>query len=904
MNMPSKKGAPNMPAIQKPTDLRCEYAVNPLGIDVLRPRFSWVLKHTERGRTQSAYQILVATSKEVLLTDSGDNWDSGKVASDESVHVEYDGKPLESSKTYYWKVRWWDNAGQISPFSQIASFETGLLREDDWKAKWIGGGDLLRTQVTIDRPWQRARAYICGLGYYELRINGEKVGDHVLDPGWTDYDKLALYSSYDIASLLIEGENAVGVILGNGRYFHKEYAATLPSFKPYEHASPKVILQLNLEFSDGTKKKIIVSDATWKVSPGPIIENDLYDGETYDARLEKEGWDSPGYDDTNWERAEVAAPPGGRLASQATLPPIKAIKNIQPVSLNNPKPGVYVYDFGQNFAGWVRLKVSGPRGAEVKLRHAELLDSEGMINQKTLDQAKATDTYILKGEGTEIYEPRFTYHGFRYVEVTGFPGTPNLDSIVGIVVHSAVAPVGGFQCSNSLINNIHRNIIWGQLNNLMSIPTDCCQRSERMGWMGDAQLTAEEAIYNFDMAAFYTKWTRDIKEAQKQDGSLPNVVPPFFLNLYPADPAWGTACIVIPWHLYLYYGDRRILEENYQVMKGWVAFLTAESEGHLLKDSQFGDWCSPGHDRPVDSSKELVSAWCHYQDVVVLSKVAHILGKSAEAEAYARLSEEIKQAFNKEFIREEPHFPDSKFTFFVYGTGSQTCHILPLYADMVPEDKKEAILKTLLEDIEKSHGCHLATGIVGTRYALDTLTKYGRADLAYKLVTQTTYPSWGYMIREGATTLWEKWEYLDGGGINSHNHIMFGTIDAWFYKGLAGINIDPSHPGFQRFIIKPYIVGGLGHVSALLHTIRGLVSSSWQKEKDSLILDVVIPVNSQAKVSVPILGGKAPVIRENNEVIYQDDAYVSGVSGISSGRREDEYVTFEVGSGSYSFWIG
>jgi alpha-L-rhamnosidase len=527
-----------------------------------------------------------------------------------------------------------------------------------------------------------------------------------------------------------------------------------------------------------------------------------------------------------------------------------------------------------------------------------------MINPKTLDKAEATDTYILKGEGREVYEPRFTYHGFRYVEATGFPGTPNLDSIEGVVVHSAVEPVGGFQCSNSLINKIHKAVTWGQSSNLMSIPTDCCQRSERMGWMGDAQLTAEEAIYNFNMAAFYTKWVRDIKESQKEDGSLPNVVPPFW-NIYPADPAWGTACIVIPWHLYLYYGDRRILEENYQVMKDWVNYLRAKSGGELVKESQFGDWCSPGTDRPVDSSKELVATWCHYQDVTTLSKVAHILGKSAEAEKYAQLSARIKQAFNKEFIREEPPFPEFiKSSFFVYGTGSQTCHILPLYSDMVPEDKKEAILKKLLEDIENTHSRHLATGIVGTKYALDTLTKYGQADLAYRLATQTSYPSWGYAIREGATTLWERWEYLDGAGINSHNHIMFGTIDAWFYKVLAGINIDPLHPGFRRFTIKPYIVGDLDHVSASLQTIRGLVSSSWRREKDWLILDVVVPVNSQAKVSVPVLGMKNPIVKEGEEIVFQDSSFIQKVPGISSGRREDNHVIFEVGSGSYSFWIG
>lgn len=901
MNNAAETNRNGVPAIKEPVELRCEYTENPLGLDILRPRFSWILRHGERNIVQTAYQILVAGSGEALLADNGDVWDSGKVVSEESGNIEYDGSPLESGRTYYWRVRWWDNAGRVSPYSRAASFETGLLNSDDWQAQWIAGGDLLRASFKIGRPVRRARAYICGLGYYELRMNGSKIGDRVLDPGWTDYDRLVLYTTYDVTTALAEGENAVGVMLGNGRYTHKEYSPSIPAFRKFEQAVPKVILQLNLEFQDGSRDTF-VTDTGWKVSAGPVTVNDLYDGETYDARLERDGWDLPGYDDTGWVKAAVVSPPGGQLVSQATLPPIKAVGIIPPVSLSNPQAGVYVYDLGRNFAGWVRLKVSGPGGSEVKLRHAELLDPAGMINQKTLDQAAATDIYILKGEGVETYEPRFTYHGFRYVEVTGFPGTPNLDNLEGVEVHSAVTPAGGFQCSNGLINSIHRNVYRGQLNNLMSIPTDCCQRSERMGWLGDAQLVAEEAILNFDMAAFYTKWVRDIKASQRQDGCLPNVVPPYW-DIYPADPAWGTACIVVPWYVYRYYGDRRILEENYPVMKGWVDYLTARSENNLVKESQFGDWCAPGTDRPLDSTKELVAAWCYYRDVLVLARIAGILGKADEAEEYARLSEKVKQAFNREFIREERHFMDPERTFFIYGTGSQTCHILPLYADMVPEDKKEAILQYLLEDIIKTHASHLNTGIVGTRYALDTLSKYGYDDLAFRLITQTTYPSLGYMIREGATTLWERWEYLDDAGINSHNHIMFGAVDTWFYRTLAGIVIDPLSPAFRKIIIKPHVTGDITHVSASLNTICGMVASSWRKTNDSLTLDVVVPVNSRASVSIPVLDFASPVIRESCELIYRNGDMVKDVAGVGSVTKEKDYITFQVGSGSYSFRI-
>jgi len=890
--------------IEKPINLLCEYTVNPLGIDVLRPRFSWELRHAKRGSIQSAYQILVASTRENLLNDVGDVWDSGKVESSNSTNVEYDGKPLESKKTYYWKVRWWDDNGQVSPYSEVATFETGLLTEDDWKAKWIQGGDLLRTQFSVDRKVKRARAYICGLGYYELRINGRRVGDRQLDPGWTDYEKIVLYSTYDITELLRDGENAVGVMLGNGRYSPKEPSNVPPELlkfvKRYEKATPKLLLQIYIEFQDGSEKTII-SNEKWKVSKGPIIENDIYNGETYDARLEKEGWDSPGYDDSEWKNAEIAEPPGGKLVSQATFPPIKVVKILQPVSISNPKPGVYVYDFGQNFTGWVRLTVKGPRGAEVKLRYAELLNPDGTINTTPNRGAKATDIYILKGRGIEIYEPRFTYHGFRYVEVTGFPGTPNINTLQGIVVHTAVEPVGGFSCSNQILNDIHKNVLWGQLSNLMSIPTDCPQRDERMGWMGDAQLTVEEAIYNFNMAPFYIKWIRDIKEAQEKDGSVPDVVPPYW-KLYPADPAWGTACVIMPWYLYLYYGDKRILEENYEVMKGWVDFLSTKTEGYIVKLSKYGDWCPPGYINSLDTPGELVSTWYYYHDVLIVSKAARLLGKYDEAEEYEKLSEKIKEAFNKAFLKEDQYAP-IRTSMLLPPISSQTSNLLPLFLDMVPEDKKEAVLKRLIGNIVMLRDCHVGTGIVGTRYLLDTLTKYGQTELAYKIVSQTTYPSWGYMIQEGATTLWERWEYLVGEGMNSHNHIMFGSIDAWFYKVLAGINIDPSAPGFEKIIIKPHVVGDLKYVNASVNTIRGLVSSSWRKEEGSLTLEVTIPVNSKGKVSIPDLGLENPVVKEGNKIVWKDGAYVQGVPGLISGKREKGYITFEVGSGSYSFEI-
>ena len=885
-----------------PFDLRCEYCVDPVGVDVSRPRFSWVLRHSERGRTQSAYQILVASSKEKLLKDLGDMWDSGKVNSNQSVNVEYAGKPLESGKIYYWKVRWWDDKGRVSPYSKVAKFEMGLLKPEDWKAKWIAGGNLLRKKFVIDGKVRLARAYISGLGYYELRINGRKIGDRKLDPGWTDYEKIVLYSVYDITEFLTEGENVVGIMLGNGRFNIKPERRKRP-FPAYKHyGEPRAILQIKIEFADG-KQKLILTDESWKVAKGPIIEDDIYDGEVYDARLEKEGWDRPGYDDSSWENAKIIEPPGGKMFSQATFPPIRVVKILQPVSVSNPKPNVYVFDFGQNFTGWVRLIVSGPRGTKVKLRYAELLNPDGTVNMATARGAKATDTYILKGDGVEVYEPRFTYHGFRYVEVTGFPGVPSINNLQGIVVHTDVKPVGSFLCSNQLINDIHRNILWGQVSNLMSVPTDCPQRDERMGWMGDAQLSAEEAIYNFDMAAFYTKWIRDIKAAQMEDGSVPDVVPPYW-SLYPADPAWGTACVIIPWYLYLYYGDKRILEENYEVMKRWVDFLSSKAENYILKFSKYGDWCPPGQIKSPSTPGEVVSTLCYYEDVVLLSKIARILGKKEDADKYAEMAEKIKEAFNKRYLAEKYYTPLKDVLDAIMPVSySQTANVMPLYLDMVPPDKEKSVIENLIWDLVVAHDYHLNTGIVGTRYLFDVLTKYGYVDVAYKIVSQTTYPSWGYMIKEGATTVWERWEYLAGLGMNSHNHIMFGSVDTWFYKTLAGINVDPSFPGFEKIIIKPHVVGDLTHAGASLKTVRGLVVSKWWKEEKSLVLEATIPVNSTGEVYVPKMDLKNPVIKEGEKIVWKDKAFIQGVSGITSAREEEKYIVFNVGSGTYFFKV-
>jgi alpha-L-rhamnosidase len=866
---------------EQPGFLKCEYLSNPSGIDVRQPRFAWVLEATERGQKQTAYQLLVATRRDLLDEDKGDQWDSRKVESDNSTQVVYSGKPLESGHTYYWKVRAWDHQGNASPYSQPAQFGMGLLSPDEWKGQWIGGGNLLRREFSLPGRVVRARAYVSALGYYELRLNGRKVGRHVLDPGWTTYEKRILYSTYDVTSLLKEGANAVGAMLGGG------WAVPGERFGPpitTKYSSPAFLLQMNIEL-EGGKQLSVVSDTSWKVAQGPITSNSIYDGEIYDARLESPGWDLPGFDEVSWKAAEVANAPGGILSAQM-MPPIRIVDTIVPVAMTNPQPGVYVYDMGQNFSGWVRLRVEGPRGTAVTLRFAELLYDNGMINRENLRRAKVRDIYILRGQGVETYEPRFTYHGFRYVELTGFPATPNLDTLRGRVVHSAVEPTGSFAASKPILNQIQRIIRWGQATNLHSIPTDCDQRDERMGWLGDAQVTAEEAMLNFDMAAFYTNFVRDIHDAQHEDGSLPDTVPHRY-GQYPADPAWGTAYPLLCWYMWEQYGDRRILEENYAGLKKYVEFLRSRALDNLLSYSYYGDWVAV---EPTPGS--FVSAAYYFHDVEILSKIAQILGNSADAQTYSQLAEQIKDAVNRKFFDADQN---------VYANGTQTANTLALYFGLVPQAGRGRVARHLTDDIVYQHDTHVTTGFIGVKYLFPLLTQMGRAELAYELATETSYPSWGYMIANGATTLWELWQNKTSPSMNSHNHPMFGSVGAWFYQALAGINADS--PGYQHIRIEPQVVRDLNWASASVETVRGVVSASWTHSPGVITLDVAIPANSDAKIFIPKEDQMTDiVVREGDQVVWENGHYVAGVAGVTGAEQgRDGNIIVEAGSGRYAF---
>lgn len=880
-----------------PSNLRCEYLANPAAIDVLQPRFSWVLEHTERGQGQSAYQLLMATQIEIIRQDKGDQWDSGRVASEDSVQVVYNGKPLESGRTYYWKVRYWDRRGNASPYGPMGQFEMGLLSRQEWKGQWIGGSNLLRKEFSLPGRVVRARAYITALGYYELRINGEKVGDAVLDPAWTTYDKRVLYSTHDVTRHLQQGANAAGVMLGGGwATLHGMYGAPIKAY----YDAPALLIQINIEL-EGGRRVSVVSDATWKTAQGPIVEDSVFDGEIYDARLESPSWDQPGFDDSLWKTAQIREGSNGVLSAQM-MPPIRVVDEMVPVAMTNPAPGVYVYDMGQNFSGWAKLRVSGPRGTEVMLRFSELVYDNGMINRENLRGAKSRDIYILRGEGVETYEPRFTYHGFRYVELTGFPGTPGLDSLRGRVVRTAVEPTGSFVASKPLLNQIQKIIRWGQLSNLHSIPTDCSQRDERMGWLGDAQVTFEEAMLNFDMAAFYTNFIRDIRDVQDETGTITDTVPHKY-GERPAEPAWGTAYPLLCWYMYEQYGDRRILEENYEGLRKYFEFLRSRAADHILRFGSYGgmgDWVAT---EPTPT--EYVSTAYYYWDVQILSKVAAVLGKSGDAQACAQLAAQIKEAFNRSFFN-----PNTK----TYANGSQTAQAMALYLDLVPKKQTASVAFNLYKDIVYYHNTHLTTGFIGVKYVLPILTRLGYVDLAYDLATQTTYPSWGYMIANGATTLWELWQSKAGPSMNSQNHPMFGSIGAWFYQALAGINTDPKGAGYWHILIQPQMTRDLTSVSATVETVRGLVTSSWTHFPGSITLDVTIPVGSEARIVIPRdTEWTDVVVREGDRVVWEKGRYLEGVPGVkgASVGGEDvpllapraQAIALEVGSGHYSFKV-
>jgi len=891
---------PVAPAAIRIEKLTCEYLVDPLGIDVLEPRLSWSFASPtdgERGQVQTAYQILVASDKDLLHDDRGDLWDSGKVSSDQSTGVVYAGRPLKSHQRCWWKVRAWDKDGNPSSWAHPGFWSMGILDPAEWKGQWLSytkpypTGDKTReTTAPAGKPWAQeapspifrktfqlksqakwATTTICGLGYYELKFNGKKVGDRVLDPVFTRYDKRVLYATYDVTGQLNRAENTIEVALGNG--FYNPHAKDVWYFEksPWRDR-PRLLMQLRLEYADGTFETI-ATDGTWQATTGPLVFDGVRNGEVYDARIATLPF--------SWAAAEIVAGPKGILRAEM-MPPNKVMEKIKPVKLTEPQPGVFVFDLGQNIAGWASLDgIHAPAGTAIRLRYGERIGPDGMLDRKTIDTfiqqgPFQTDTYIARGmrpgARPERYEPRFTYHGFRWVEVTGWPGKPTLDNLCGCVVHSAFTPAGSFRCSNALLNTIQRLTLWSYRGNFVGYPTDCPQR-EKNGWTGDAHLAAEQAMYNWSNTAAYETWMNDFKDEQRPTGELPGIVPTSGWGYqWGNGPAWDSAYVLIPWYLYQYRGDRRVLAEHYDRMKLYVDYLTSRAKSGIV-DIGLGDWVPAKTETPV----AVTSTGYYYVDALIVSKAARLLGRSSDAGRYADLAERVRQAFCKTFLK-----PDG-----TVANGSQTAQSCALYQGLVvdPEVRKR-VLDKLVADVEKKNG-HLDTGILGAKYLLNSLAANGRADVAWRIATQTTPPSYGDWIRRGATTLWEDW----GDGA-SRNHIMFGDISAWFYKTLAGINLDPERPAFKHIVIRPRPVGDLKWVRAEHESIYGPIRVAWTKEDGRFTLDVTVPVSATATVFVPT--SKPGSVIESNRP-------AATAPGVKFVRAEDGDGVFAIVSGRYRF---
>lgn len=888
-------------------DLRVDFSHYPLGIDESKPIFSWIPVGRMRGHSQRAYRIIVSSSYENSVRGMGDVWDTGVVESESNV-IEYNGPPLKSFTKYFWRVKLWDNYNVEGSWSDVAWFETAVLNESEWEGIWIGGGQLLRKEFKLEDDVAEARLYVAGLGYFELRINGTKVGENALEPLWSDYSKRIYYSVYDVTDIVKKGGNVIAVMLGRGRYSPKPREGIM-KFKYY--GEPCLLLMLRIRLANG-KNMVVRSDESWKcLEKGPILSDDIYDGFKYDENLEPVGWDQYGFDETGWRQCHKASNPGGRLVSSTGIPATRVMGAIKPKEVYNPSPGVYVFDFGQNVTGWVRLRIRRVGGKkEIKVRYAEVIENDGSLNVQNIRGAESTDIFVLREVGTEFLEPKFTYHGFRYAEVSGLGYPPAIDDIEAIVVHANLEIIGSFSCSNKLINDIHRLVIWSLKGNLTNgVQTDCPQRDERMGWLGDAWISSEAAVLNFNMIKYYEKIINDIIDAQKEDGSIPDVVPPYW-DLYPADPAWGTAFIYIPWVLYLYYGFKRPFERGYAHMKKWWNFLYSRAKGNILYFGKYGDWVPPGRVKSIENCPmEIIGTWILYRDAKILMRVATILGLKEDVEYFGKKAEELREAFNKAFLHEDVKeifkhagyysiyiAPDNSK---VYLGGTQTANSLALIEDIVPPDSIYKILESLVNDI-KFWDKHFNVGILGAKYVPKVLTKYGYTQLAYEVITNESYPSYGYMIKEGATTLWERWELLRGPGMNSHNHHMFGSIDAWFFESLAGIEL--IEPAFKLFNVNIPLIDGLNHASAWLYTIKGLLAVSWSKKWNSLKVDVIVPTGSKARIYLPRLADQVEVL-ENGLVLVRGRETLRTVEGVMSIREEKDKLVIEVTSGKYSFEI-
>src|SRR5688572_4213203 len=876
----------------KVVNLLTENLTNPIGLDLQQPRFSWQLVSDLRNVSQTAYEIIVSSGKSTA-------WKSGKVVADRSVHVPYEGAALQSGKKYTWEVRVWDNNGKPSPWSEPAFFQTALLTKTDWKAKWIEPGfvedsinrpaQYFRKQFSSTKKIASATVYITAHGMYEAQINGKRVGDAYLTPGWTSYNKRLQYQVYDVKDLLINGNNAIGVVNGNGWY--RGFIAWSGNKDSYGKKTG-LLFQLDITYSDDTTSTI-VSDGSWKSSTGSIRYSEIYHGETIDAREEKAGWSTVNYNDANWPGVKVQNYPNDNLLATYNEP-VKKHETFKPLRIFTTPKGEKVIDFGQNLVGWVIVKANGNAGDKIIIRHAEVLDKNGNFYIDNLRAANATANYFLSGKGEDIFEPHFTFYGFRYIKIDGVKEIKP-ESFTAVTLYSDMKPTGTFTSSNALLNQLQHNIQWGQKGNFLDVPTDCPQRDERLGWTGDAQAFSRTAAFNFGVNNFFAKWLRDVEADQRPSGKVPHVIPNVLQPEAGASAGWADAANIIPWNMYLAYGDKKILEDQYNSMKAWVGYMEKESKNFLWNTGfHFGDWLfyRPFDDndgRSAVTDKYMIAQCFFANSVQIMINTAKVLGKNDDVAKYTELLRNLKGAFVREYLT-----PNGRLV-----SSTQTAYVLALNFDMLPENLREQAVEKLVENI-KAYNNHLTTGFLGTPYLCHVLNRFGKTDVAYTLLMQESYPSWLYPVKMGATTIWERWNGIrpdstfEPATMNSFNHYAYGAIGDWMYQVVAGLDTYEDGPGYKHIKIKPHIGGGLTNASATLQTYYGKASSGWKIEGNKIIMDIEIPANTTATVFVPATNNEA-ITENGNTVSSSKDLQVTGI--------EKGYVILKVNSGKYHFEV-
>ena len=886
-----------------PTHLLCENLPDPIAVDALQPRLTWMLeaaaKSPGRQLVQTAYEIRVAPDGASPDNESARSWSTGRIATDQSVHVVYAGQPLQSGRRYRWQVRVWDAQGKPSRWSETASFRMALLNTADWHAQWIEPGyvedsvlrpsPFFRKKFAVNKKLRSAIAYITAHGLYEASLNGKGVGDACLTPGWTSYNKRLQYQAYDVTSLLQQGDNAIGVMVGNGWYRgylawggqHNIYGKTLG-----------LLFQLQLTYADGSTETV-VSDNSWKSSTGEIVYSEIYNGEIIDARKQKPGWTTASYDDAGWSGVKTPGTSFDNLVATWNEP-VKKHEVLHPMRIFRTPAGELVVDFGQNMVGWVHVNVKGNAGDSVKIYHAEVLDKHGNFYTTNLRAAREEDIYVLKGGGEESFEPHFTWQGFRYIRVEGYPGDLKPEDLYATVLYSDMPQTGSFSCSDSLLNQLQHNIEWGQRGNFLDVPTDCPQRDERLGWTGDAQVFSRTASFLRNVDNFFAKWLRDVAADQFASGAVPHVVPNVLGKNDGGSTGWSDVSTIVPWNMYLAYGDKKMLETQYPSMEAWIGYMIDHSRDYLWNTGgHFGDWLSynggGNGERAAITDPYLIAQTFFAHSTQLVIDAARVLGHQDDVAKYTDILAKVKAAFLREYAT-----PDGRLV-----SGTQTAYVLALEFDMLPEAVRQSAAERLVKNI-RDYNNHLTTGFLGTPYLCHVLSRFGYTDIAYTLLLQQTYPSWLYPVKMGATTIWERWDgqktdsTFEDAGMNSFNHYAYGAIGDWLYRVAAGIDTYDSAPGYKKIRIMPHPGDSLAYMNADLDTYYGRIASHWKHANGQLTLDVTIPVNTTATIYIPSTG-EATILESGQPLASHPEIKLVG--------HENGYTVVETGSGTYHFQI-